>query len=211
MKNGNLHSTSDVLLDLVRAHPGERMSIQNIIDGLGERSFGFLLLLFGLASAVAPPGVATFTAIPLMLFGLQMIAGYPTPWLPRSIAGRSFVKSDLEKTILRGVPVMRWIEKFCRPRLLFLIGPTGERLLGLLIFILAVVIALPGPLTNAPPGFAIAFMSIAIIERDGFLVYVGVVGSIFALYLAALGLHLVIQHVLPGIWEFLVSTWALIA
>jgi hypothetical protein len=95
--------------------------------------------------------------------------------------------------------------------LLFLIGPVGERLLGLLIFVLAVVIALPGPLTNAPPGFAIAFMSIAIIERDGLLVFAGVLASMFALYLGFLGLHLVIEHVLPGVWEFLVSTWKLIA
>ncbi|MEQ1863050.1 MAG: exopolysaccharide biosynthesis protein [Micropepsaceae bacterium] len=211
MSDLNHRSTSEILLALVRAHPEERMSIQDIIDGLGERSFGFVLLLFGIASAVAPPGVATFTAIPLMFFGLQMLARYRTPWLPRSIAMRSFVKADLEKTILRGVPTMRWIERFCRPRLLFLIGPLGERLLGLLIFILAVVIALPGPLTNAPPGFAIAFMSIAIIERDGLLVFAGVVASMFALYLGFLGLHLVIEHVLPGVWEFLVSTWQLIA
>ena len=211
MSDLNHRSTSEVLLALVRSHPGERMTIQDIIDGLGERSFGFVLLLFGLASAIAPPGVATFTAIPLMFFGLQMLARYRTPWLPRSIAGRSFVTTDLEKTILRGVPTMRWIERFCRPRLLFLIGPLGERLLGLLVFVLAVVIALPGPLTNAPPGFAIAFMSIAIIERDGLLVFAGVLASAVALYLGVLGLHLVIEHVLPGVWEFLVSTWGLIA
>jgi hypothetical protein len=208
MSEANHRSTSEVLLALVRAHAGERMTIQDIIDGLGERSFGFVLLLFGLASAIAPPGVATFTAIPLMFFGLQMLARYRTPWLPRSIAGRGFVKTDLEKTIVRGVPTMKWIERFCRPRLLFLIGPLGERLLGLLIFVLAVVIALPGPLTNAPPGFAIAFMSIAIIERDGLLVFAGVLASIFALYLGVLGLHLFVEHVLPGVWEFLVSTWA---
>ena len=83
MSQANHRSTSEVLLALVRAHPGERMTIQDIIDGLGERSFGFVLLLFGLASAIAPPGVATFTAIPLMFFGLQMLARYRTPWLPR--------------------------------------------------------------------------------------------------------------------------------
>jgi hypothetical protein len=207
----NHRSTSEILLGLVRAFPGERISIQDVIDGLGERSFGFVLLLFGLLSAVAPPGVATFTALPLIFFGLQMLGGYPTPWLPAFIAKRTIARSDLEKTLQRGKPIMRWVERFCRPRLTFLIGPFGERLLGLLVFILAVVIALPGPLTNAPPGIAIAFMSIAIIERDGLLVFVGVLGSTVALYLGWLGLELFIVHVLPGLWNMIQEMWQSVA
>jgi hypothetical protein len=205
----NHRSTSEVLLALVRDHPRERISIQEIIDGLGERSFGFLLLLFGLLSAVAPPGVATVTAVPLIFFGLQMLARYRTPWLPRSIARRDFDRADLEKAIRRGIPIMRWIERFCRPRLQFLIGSLGERLLGLLIFILAVVIALPGPGTNFLPGLAIAFMSIAIIERDGLLVFAGILGSFAALYVAALGLLLVGEYVLPELWRYVLLTWQL--
>lgn len=196
---------------LVREFSGERISIQDIINGLGERSFGFVLLLFGLLSAVAPPGVATFTALPLMFFGLQMLAGYPTPWLPAFIAKRSIARGDLERTLERGAPIMRWIERFCRPRFLFLIGSVGERLLGLLVFILAIVIALPGPLTNAPPGIAIAFMSIAIIERDGLLVLAGILGSVLALYLGWLGLDLFVTHVLPGLWDMIVKMWQSIA
>jgi hypothetical protein len=75
-------------------------------------------------------------------------------------------------------------------------------LLGLLVFVLAIVIALPGPGTNFPPGVAIVFMSIAIIERDGLLVMAGVVGSAFALYLGWLGLSLVVLHLFPDVWKY---------
>ena len=201
-------STSEALLAIVQEFSGERMRLQDLIDGLGERSFGFLLLLFGVACAIAPPGFATLFSVPLLFFGLQMLAGYRTPWLPASIAQRSFLKTDLEKTIRRAVPAMRWVEMICKPRLQFLIGSLGERLLGLLVFVLAVVIALPGPGTNFPPGVAIAFMSIAIIERDGFLVLVGVLISFAALYIGWLGLHLVVTEVLPWIWEHLSQTWS---
>jgi hypothetical protein len=212
MSTSNHRSTSDVLLTLMREFPRERITIQDIIDGLGERSFGFVLLLFGLLSALAViPGLATLTALPLIFFGLQMLAGYPTPWLPAFLAKRDIAKGDLEKVLQTGAPFMRRVERFCRPRLQFLIGGVGERLLGLLVFVLAVVIALPGPGTNFPPGMAIAFMSIAIIERDGLLVFAGVLASALALYIGWLGLHLVVAHVLPGIWEYLVSTWNLIA
>jgi hypothetical protein len=204
-------STSEALLAIVQEFSGERMRLQDLIDGLGERSFGFLLLLFGVACAIAPPGFATLFSVPLLFFGLQMLAGYRTPWLPASIAQRSFLKTDLEKTIRRAVPAMRWVEMICKPRLQFLIGNLGERLLGLLVFVLAVVIALPGPGTNFPPGVAIAFMSIAIIERDGLLVFVGVLISFAALYIGWLGLHLVVTEVLPWIWEHLSQTWSVLA
>lgn len=211
MNPNNHRSTSDVLLALVREFPGERMRLQDLIEGLGERSFGFLLLLFGVACAIAPPGFATVFSIPLFFFGLQMLAGYRTPWLPKSLSQRSFAKADLEKTILRAVPAMRWVETICRPRFQFLIGWLGERLLGLLVFILAIVIALPGPGTNFPPGVAIAFMAIAIIERDGLLVFLGVLGSFVALYIGWLGLHLVVTEVLPWIWEHVIATWKSVA
>lgn len=212
MNSNNHRSTSDALVAIVRAFPGEQMRLQDLMEGLGERSFGFVLLLFGVLSAIAiVPGLATITAIPLLFFGLQMLAGYRTPWLPRSISERRFPKADLLATIERAVPAMRWVETICKPRLLFLIGQVGERLLGLLVFILAIVIALPGPGTNFAPGVAIAFMAIAIIERDGLLVFAGVVGSFFALYIGYLGLHLVVTEVLPWVWDHTVELWKMIA
>jgi hypothetical protein len=139
-----------------------------------------------------------------------MVAGFDSPWLPRSIGARSFAKADLEATLKRAVPAMRWVEKICRPRLEFLVGELGERLLGLLVFILTIVIALPGPGTNFPPGVAIAFMSIAIIERDGLLVFAGVLASMVALYIGWLGLHLVITEILPWLWTQVQENWAFI-
>jgi hypothetical protein len=212
MESTNHRSTSEALLAIVKAFPGERMRLQDLMEGLGERSFGFVLLLFGVLSAIAVvPGLATITAIPLLFFGLQMLAGYRTPWLPKSISERSFLKADLLATIERAVPAMRWVETISKPRFQFLIGRFGERLLGLLVFILALVIALPGPGTNFPPGVAIAFMAIAIIERDGLLVFAGVVGSFIALYIGYLGLHLVVTEFLPWIWEHTVELWKSVA
>jgi hypothetical protein len=193
-------------MDVIREHPRDRMSIQDLMNGLAERSFGFLLLVFGIISAIAiVPGLATVTAIPLLFFSLQMLGGAKTPWLPRSIAGREFAKSDLEGTIKRGLPLMRWVETLCRPRLLFLTGGFGERLLGLIVFVLAIVIALPGPGTNFLPGLATAFMAIAIINRDGLLVLVGWVASAFALYVAWWALAWVVTELLPGLCRDIVG------
>jgi hypothetical protein len=212
MTSHNHRSTSEALIDIIEAFPAEEMTLQDLMDGLGERSFGFVLLLFGVLSAIAiVPGLATITAIPLLFFGLQMFVGYRTPWLPKFISERSFAKADLLGTVQRAVPAMRWVETICRPRLLFLTGRFAERLLGILVFVLAAVIALPGPGTNFMPGVAIAFMAIAIIERDGLLVLIGMLVSAFALYLGYLGLHLVATEVLPWVWEHTLELWNRIA
>ena len=200
--NTNDRSTSEVVLGVLREHAGERMSLQDIIDGLGERSFGFLLLLFGLLSAIAiVPGLATISAIPLLFFGSQMLGGAKSPWLPAAIARHTFPRADLTAAIERGLPIMRAVERICRPRLLFLTGGFGERLLGLVVFILAIVIGLPGPGTNFFPGLAVAFMAIAIINRDGLLVLFGLVASVFALYVAAWALAWLLTDVLPQVWN----------
>jgi hypothetical protein len=208
MNSHNHRSTSQALIEIVEAFPSEEMTLQDLMDGLGERSFGFVLLLFGVLSAIAiVPGIATIIAIPLLFFGLQMFVGYRTPWLPKGISQRSFAKADLLAAVKRAVPAMRWVERICKPRLLFLTGRLAEPPLGLLVFILAVVIALPGPGTNFAPGVAIAFMAIAIIERDGLMVLVGMVASVIALYIGYLGLHLVVTEVFPWVWKHTVEIW----
>lgn len=195
-------STSEVLLGVVRAHGGERMTLQEIIDALAERSFGFLLLLFGLVSAIAlVPLMATIMGMPLLFFSLQMVAGAKTPWLPAFIANHAFAKTDLEQSIARGIPIMRFIERLCQPRLLFLTGGIGERLLGVIVFLLALVITLPGPGTNFLPGIATAFMAIAIINRDGLLVLIGWAVSAVSLYVGALALDWIATDVIPALWH----------
>jgi hypothetical protein len=54
-------------------------------------------------------------------------------------------------------------------------------------------------------------MAIAIIERDGLLVFAGVLASMFALYIGYLGLHLVVTELAPWVWEHTVELWKMIA
>ncbi len=186
--HGDHRKTSDLLLDIVRTHHSAQISVRELIDALEDRGFGFVMLLFGLGSTVPVPGVATLFGVPLMLFALQMVARYRKPWLPARLADRGLARADVERVVLKGTPLLRRVERLCKPRFDFLIGPVGEQLLGVLIFILALVISLPGPLTNGPPGIAIVILSIAMIERDGLAVLAGIAASGVALALGLAGL-----------------------
>jgi hypothetical protein len=199
IKQDDHSASSQILAGIAANHPHERISIQDIIDALGERSFGFLMLMFALPCIVAPPGLSSLPAIPLFFFGAQMLFRYDRAWLPATIARRDFAKKDIEFVIRNTVPIMKRIERWCKPRMAFFVGPIGERLLGLLVILLASIIILPGPGTNGPPGVAIAFLSIAMIEKDGLLVFLGVVGSFLAMYLAISGLILFFNWIVPAV------------
>lgn len=206
MDEADKRSTSDILLDLLRKHPSDRITIQDLIDALGPRGFGFVLLLFSLGAPLPPP-VGSLFGIPLMIFAGQMMLQWSAPWLPARIAKRSIARADLENVVKRGTPLMKRVERLCRPRLTVLLGPTGERLIGLLVLILAFVIALPGPGTNIPPGIVIAFLAIAIINRDGWLVLLGAAGSIVALAIGIGGLIIFFNAILPWMWDLAWNTW----
>ena len=84
----------------------------------------------------------------------------------------------LEKTR----PRLEQIERFAQPRMLFLTGPVGARLVGLVLLILAVMLILPIPIFgNMPLAFAAAILSVALIERDGRLVLFGVLATVIAI------------------------------
>ena len=55
------------------------------------------------------------------------------------------------------------------PRLSFLFGPVGDRLIGVVCTLLALVLILPIPLGNMLPAAAIAALGLSLVQRDGAL------------------------------------------
>ena len=72
-----------------------------------------------------------------------------------------------------------------RPRLTVLLSWTGERLIGIAILILALVLALPIPFANWLPACAIAIIALAIVEKDGVAVLAGLAVGVLSLIVAA--------------------------
>lgn len=203
----NAHkSTSTILVDLVRTHPKDRISIRELLLTLGERGFGIAFVLFSIPAAMpGPPGFGSLFGIPLMIFAAQMVMRRPAPWLPAFIADRGFGRADLERIILLAVPYMKRVERLTKPRLEFLLGGIAEILLGLLIFVYAFILFLPGPGTNFLPGLSILVLAIALIERDGLLLLAGILISFVLMAFAVWGVWLFIVELLPLGWNWLVN------
>jgi hypothetical protein len=110
----------------------------------------------------------------------------------------------VKRTIERGRPWLKKLEIFAKPRVSWLARGLMERLAGVVCFILAAVILMPGPLTNNPPGVAITILGFSIAERDGILLLLGLVAAVIAFII---GLSAFIA-VAIAIWIWFGDFWA---
>ena len=179
--------TSHLLRDFVTSHPEPRISLGVLRDALGDRGFGVLLFIFALPNLVPVniPLLSAVLGLPLVLLAAQLTYGRHKPWFPRWLTERSFPREGFANVVLRSLPYLEGAERLLRPRLTVLLSWTGERLIGLAILILALVLFLPIPFANWLPACAIAIIGLAIVEKDGLAVLVGLAVGVASLAVAA--------------------------
>jgi hypothetical protein len=172
-------------------------SLADVIEGFGEdasptltvgemlaafdsRAFGAMLLVFGLLNTLPlPPGSSTLLSLPILFLAPQIAMGADTPWLPRALVEKPLKRDDLRGLFRRLGPIVRSMELITRPRLRPMFAPLGERAIGVVCTLLALVLVLPIPLGNLAPGATVAVLALALLQRDGVLALLG--------YLMALG------------------------
>ncbi|KTD70887.1 exopolysaccharide biosynthesis protein [Legionella tucsonensis] len=182
MKTTIVHS-SDILLKLAnRKELKGELTYQNILEVLGERAFGIVLLFFALPSALpfsTVPGVSFVFSVPIALFACQMIFARKTLWLPKIIAKRTIHQKTISKIIHTTVPYLTKIEYFLKPRWVFMTYRLMEIINGIIIFCLAIFLMLPIPLSNFIFALLLIIFSLGLIEKDGVLLILGYIGAIF--------------------------------
>lgn len=199
--------TSDLLMAAVRGE-SDRVTIAQILDALDARAFGLATLLFAIPSVIPmPPGVPTVVGIALLIVSLQMVIGRQELWLPRFLSKRSFSRKALVSGFEKIKPQLEFIEKFARPRLLILTGKIATVLIGVVILFMAIVLILPlPPGGNFPPALACAILGMALVERDGIIVLIGLLATAAAT-VAAFFLIVLLVEALPGITNWFASTF----
>ncbi|MCW2246756.1 hypothetical protein M2352_002347 [Azospirillum fermentarium] len=183
---------SQVLDDFLALDHDERIRLGDAMAALGDRAFGAFLILLSVPNVLPVPGLSTVTGLPMLFLGAQIAAGRSTPWLPRRLAAASVERRALLRVLERARPKIAWIERnLLRARLVPLAQGPGERGAGLVIMLMAAVMALPIVFGNQPPAFAIALIALGLIERDGLFVLAGYVAGLAALAIvSAVGLGL---------------------
>ncbi len=168
-------TASELFQVLVESHPGGKLALGEIVAALGDRGYGLLLLLFGLPALmpIPLPGLGGLFAVPLIAIAAQLAIGRPRPWLPRALLRREVESQALAAAVNRVLPGLRRLERLARPRLAPLTEMAAERIAGVMVIVLAVLLSLPVPLTNIPLALPVVLIALGLLERDGLLVLVG--------------------------------------
>jgi hypothetical protein len=164
---------SEVFAQLARDAHGP-ISIGHIRDALGNRSFAPLLVLFAAFNLLPlPPGTSAILGLPLIIVSAQMVYGTKQAWLPSALANRSLNADTFRSMMDWIIPRLIRIERVIRPRYWPFWRKQGDRIIGCIALLLAIVVTLPIPLGNWLPAFATALLGLALSERDGLLLAVG--------------------------------------
>lgn len=171
------------LIAAMAAGQGGSISLAELYSGLSDRGLGILLLLFAAPNAlpVAIPGVSAILALPLLVIAAHLVLGWKSPVLPRFVGRRSISRDRFAAIAERIGPALDRVERELRPRWGWLTHRQAQRLVGLLVVVLALAIAVPFPLSNSLPGLGICVIALGLIERDGLAVAAGCGIGFFAL------------------------------
>jgi hypothetical protein len=177
------------LLRRVSDGAGDKITLGQIANAMDDRSFGAFLVVFCLPNLVPlPPGATFILGMPLVFIACQMaFSRLDTIWLPKRLRDYSFDNKAFSAVLDRFVPWMNKAERVIKPRF-FSGNRMIERVLGLFALVLALVVFLPIPLGNMGPSLALALMGLGLTERDGVVMWVGVViGFIFSAIVSYVG------------------------
>lgn len=189
-----------LLQSFAHGDPGERLTMDRLLQGLGRTAFGMFLFVSILPGFIPIPGAGGMISGPLVvLIGLQLLVGLRRPWVPGFIGRRGPQRGTMARFCRRITPWMRRLEHLVRPRLQVL---TGNRMAnaftGVLLIALGVLLALPLPMTNYLFAGTLLLYALALMERDGALLLVLWLVSIAALL--SMGLLSERLVVLAGDW-----------
>ncbi len=194
-------TASEVLHSLTIGRADDRISFGDMLDALGERGFGLLLMLFAIPNLLpfpGVPGVSFVTGMAILFISVQLILARDEPAFPDWVSRKSFTRAQLSTFIVKTNPLLRWLEKPIRPRLSPLVVGAGERMIGVVGVIHALTLALPIPMGNLPQAVALILLALALIELDGVMAILGHIASILAviwLTLVVLGLGKIVLAV----------------
>lgn len=156
-----------------------RVSVDDIVNAVGRRSFGPLLLIAGLIT-LAPiigdiPGMPTLMAALVLLVSIQLLAGRKTFWLPKWLLNRSVSRKGFDKAIHALKKPAQWVDNLLGVRLKWMTGYAGIRATALACLLVA--LAMPPmefiPFSANGAGLALTLFGLGLVARDGLVLSLG--------------------------------------
>jgi hypothetical protein len=162
--------TAALLRAAATAVTAERMTVEQLLEPLKRRAFGFLLLLLAIPNFIpVPVGIGGVMGVLVVALGLEMLFGLEHPWIPGFLKRRTLSRDGLLCFLDRIEPMTRRLEKACKPRLQRLTQRPFTLASGVIMILIGILLALPIPFTNYLFGGMLIVFAFALVERDGAL------------------------------------------
>jgi hypothetical protein len=158
---------------------GEK-TLGSLIEMFEEKSFAILfVVLLGVPALPLPTGGATHVfEIVAVLLALELIAGREEIWLPRRWRALELAGEKQQRFIAALMRMIRWLERFSRPRLRFLFGHRLSNIIfGLLVIAGSTGAFLAPPFTGLDtlPALGTVLLSLGVLLEDFIVVGIGVI------------------------------------
>lgn len=177
--------------------PGERVAVEQLLEPLRRRAFGFLLLLLAIPNFLPVPiGIGGIMGVLVIALGLEMLIGLEHPWIPGFLRRRTMSREGLLRFLDRIEPMTRRLERICRPRLQRLTRRPFTFVSGAIMVLAGILLALPIPFTNYVFGALLIAFAFALVERDGALLV-----AVWATTAAIVAASATFSHALAGFFR----------
>lgn len=195
---------SSLVEDLLTTEGDQSVTVGEIAERIDERGFGLLLILLALPTLVPvlPPGTSGVVGALYGLLAIQMVVGHRRPWLPCRVRAYRLPPRAVEVLRVRGIGILRRMERLSRPRWTPLGDAALLRLCAIFVLAMGAVLFLPLPFLNTLPGLAMLAMGAGLLNRDGILLLFGIGLSVLVLTLVGASLT-ALRAVLDWLWTFL--------
>jgi len=159
-------------LAVLQASAGARsVTLREVVGRLGGRGYSLLVILLSLPfiTPIPLPGLSTPFGLAIALIALRLSLGQ-RPLLPHRLQRKSLPPGFLTRMLRVSGGVIRFMEKFLRPRMAILTHSAGMRQLHAFVMFLAacsLLLPLPIPFSNTFPAWVVLLMAGGLLERDG--------------------------------------------
>ncbi|UVI39629.1 exopolysaccharide biosynthesis protein [Qipengyuania spongiae] len=186
-----VHSVSEIL-DKLRglADAKNRVSIGDVLDAIGDRSYGPALILPALIE-ISPiggiPGLPTFLAIIIALVAVQLLFGKEHLWLPQFIQKRAISGDKLHKAADKLDGMAGRLDRWFHGRLTRFVKGVWPRIAA--GFVILLCLTVPPlelvPFASTAPMAAIIAFGLALLVRDGLLMLIALGAGLISIGVGA--------------------------
>lgn len=177
-ENMSLAETLQHILNMYEESP----SIGELMEAVGDKGFGLLLIILSLPSALPIPalGYSTPFGICMIIIAVQIFVGRTRVHLPKQLKKIRIPLKMVQSITSFALHFLKRTEKLIKPRQQWIHSKLGHSILSITIFAMAFFMMFPIPGTNTLPAMAIFVIGISIAEEDGLIAMLAILLSALA-------------------------------